>query len=74
MVKYVHILFCVWSDLLKSKKHILTKLLVISIVNCGKVKFNFLSVLSVPFAAPSVTWPADRQLSSSTLCCNFVCP
>ena len=71
MVKYVHILFCVWSDLLKSKKHILTKLLVISIVNCGKVRFNF---LSVPFAAPSVTWPADRQLSSSTLCCNFVCP
>ena len=71
MVKYVHILFCVWSDLLKSKKHILTKLLVISIVNCGKGRFNF---LSVPFAAPSVTWPADRQLSSSTLCCNFVCP
>ena len=41
MVKYVHILFCVWSDLLKSKKHILTKLLVISIVNCGKERFNF---------------------------------
>ena len=74
MVKCVEILFCVWSDLLKSKKHVLTKLLVISIVNCGKVRFNFLSVLSVLFAAPSVTWPADRQLSSATLCCNFVCP